>query len=1042
MPATQPSASSRLVESLARASAKSHLARKLLVARTVATGRELLRRLALSGHGWIGFEVITPRPLALRLARPAMEVADMGVLDAFEQRAILDEVMDYAVSRVGARFGALSDGVGFRERVHGAIDALRLADVGVREIERARGIEPEKRRLLGQMLQRYQETLAARRRADTAEILRLGLAALDAEGARLPPSLDFEVVLLVPGLGTRGLTGRLLAALGTRGAKVLETDPALGIEVPRRLLWKGAKQPGARSYLHAPDELGDLQPPATDVFRASSVHEELREVLRRVASRGLRWDQVEIVTPDPAVYGSALQALASELHIPVTFAVGLPIERTRTGRAVRAYLEWIEEGFHADPVRRLLEAGDLRPRDPEHRHHSGAALARRFRTLRIGWGRQRYRTQIKDALAGLESLTPGKYDGAEGFARRRDRARSELEALRSILFPTLRATPSVPDHMGLAGARVSPSELARGLRAFLRRVPRGAGVDRSAREEVDRVVDRVEATLVRRTSFGSAVTVLRRHLEVRVRGEATRGEVGSEGAPWGSEGGHLHLTDLEHGGFTGREAVFLVGMDVERTLGSSGQDPVLLDGDRRVLGGELPTSTEMLRERAFDFAALYARLHGSVTLSYAAWDASEARAVGPSPILVQALRLSRADPSLTFKDLETASGRVVSAAPSAGRLALDRDDAWMAQIATGGVLRTGAEHVASNYPSMLAGIAARAARAGAPGPYHGVVAGRPALLDPRLNPSLVVSAGRLQDLGACPLRYLHRAVLGVHPPDDPEFDPGRWLDPLRAGTLLHEVYEGTLREAKARGVPATDPAFEGIAMVHLDGAVARMRATVPVPGEGALQREAASLRGDVRSFIRMIRQRGASWIELEMRFGLGDDEPVTLDLTGGGLRLRGAIDRVDEDLQGLTVIDYKTGGLWDSERKGAFHGGRRLQHALYALVAEARLKGMVVKGEYHYPTTRGQNQVLSFDRLSIASVQGLLEIMLDSVASGVFVPTDDSKDCRFCDFASVCRVQEAGYRKLESPLAEWSLEYMNSGWPALTQLKRVRAFES
>jgi ATP-dependent helicase/nuclease subunit B len=972
-----------------------------------------------------------------------MEASDVAALDAFESRALLDEAMDHALGREGAGLGALADGVGFRERAHGAIEAVRLAGIGAPELERTRAIAPAKRRFLGHMLQRYEESLVARRRVDTADILQLALAALEAEGSRLPQSLEFEVVLLLPGLGTRGLTGRLLAALATRGAKVLETDAVVGLEAPRRLLWRPAKDPAPRSILHAVDRAAAGIRPPTEFFRAASIHEELREVLRRVLALGLRWDQVEIVTPDAAAYGSALHALAARLGIPVTFAVGLPLERTRTGRVLRAYLDWIEEGFQADPIRRLLEAGDLRPRAPEHRHHSGAALARRFRALRVGWGRLRYKAQIKEALAGLEIMEPGKYDSADGFGRRRDRARSELEALRSILFPTLAATPSVPDHMGLAAGRVSPSELARGLRAFLRRVPRGQGVDRAARDEVDRVLERVEATLVRRAAFPSAVTVLRRHLEVRVRGDVVLEDAAGDGAPWTSQGGHLHLSDLDNGGWTGRDAVFLVGMDAERMLPSRGQDPVLLDGDRRVLGEELPTSIDLLRERAFDFAALFARLRGTVTLSYAAWDASEARSVAPSPVLVQALRLARGDASLTFRDLDGAMGRVVCAVPASQRPALDRDDAWMAAIARGGVLRIGAERVATSYPAMRPGILARAARAGEPGPHHGVVTPRPDVLDPRRNPALVIAAGRLQHLGACPLRYLHGSVLGVRPPDDPEFDPARWLDALRTGTLLHEVFERTLRDAKARGVALADPAFETIAGSNLERAIETMRASTPVPGEGALRREAASLRADVRSFVRLVRERGAPWIALEMRFGLGEDEPVTLQLAGGALRLRGAIDRVDEDLNGLTVIDYKTGVMRDSERAGAFHGGRRLQHALYALAAEARLQGTVVSGQYHFATMRGQNQVLSFDRLSVAGVHGLLDVMLDAVAHGGFVPTDEPDDCRFCDFADVCRARDAGYGRTSSPLAEWSAEYSRTGsWAPLNQLRRVRTFES
>jgi hypothetical protein len=198
--------------------------------------------------------------------------------------------------------------------------------------------------------------------------------------------------------------------------------------------------------------------------------------------------------------------------------------------------------------------------------------------------------------------------------------------------------------MGEGGRPVSPAEIARGLRAFLRRVPKGDGADRSARDEVVRVLERVEATLRRRTEFRAAVTILRRYLEIRVRAPSPDGGSDDPGAPWSSEGGHMHLSDLEHGGYTGRPFVFIVGADAERVPGMGVQDPVLLDSDRRVLGEGLPTSSELLRERVFGFAALFARINqAEVTLSYGAWKATEARAVSPSPILLQVLRLVRQD---------------------------------------------------------------------------------------------------------------------------------------------------------------------------------------------------------------------------------------------------------------------------------------------------------------------------------------------------------------------------------------------------------------
>ncbi|MDX1646296.1 MAG: PD-(D/E)XK nuclease family protein [Longimicrobiales bacterium] len=1040
MTPTRPIVASRLLVGLIRVSESDPLSRKLVLAPNMAAGREVLRRMTLLGHGWIGFEVTTPSRLAQRLAEPGLERMGATLVDAFDHQAILDEALDSALTPEETRFDELSEGVGFREKVHGAVHALRMASVTASALERAHLTQQEKKRFLLRVLRRYERLLMERRRADPATVFGLALEALDAAGSQLPENLGADTVVMIPGLGTRGLPGRLVAELGARGAKVLETDPVRGLEVPESILWGRTGGGGPGSWLYGVDRAGDDEDVLEiEIFQAASINAELREVLRRIVEAGLRWDQVEIVAADAAAYGSALHALSSRLRVPVTYAVGLPVARTRTGRVVQAYLDWVEEGFQADPIRRLLEAGDLRP--PRSRgRHPPARLAGRFRSLRVGWGRRRYRTQLRAALDGLEDMTARSWESEEAFLERQERARSELEALRSILFPALKAIPSVPDRMGHGGEPISPSELARGLSAFLRRVPRGAGPDRNARDEVKSVLERVEATLTRRTDFRSCIAILRRHLDVRVRPELLGEEPDGAAAPWSSAGGAVHLSDLEHGGYSGREATFFVGFDADGFPGGAIQDPLLLDGDRRVLGAALPTSSEVLRERIFRVASLVARLRGAVTMSFCAWQPTEARTVGPSSILLQALRLTERDPDLAFSHLRERMGRVVNAIPLPDRPALDGDDVWMAALGGDEVLRRGEAAVRAAFPALDRGLASREARrTGEPGPVHGVVEPRPEL-DPRSDPSVVVSASRLEDLGACPLRYLHRSVLRAYPPEDPELDPDVWLDGRRRGTLLHAVYDQTLRWAREKGAKPSERIFEALALDALRHQIEIVRREVPSPGEGTTMREIAALREDVRSFVRMIRERTPEYIALELTFGIGEDPAVPVSVTDGTVALRGAIDRVDHDLEGIHVVDYKTGKAY-GYGADAFDGGRRLQHALYALVAEERLGDRVVDGQYHFPTRRGQNQVFSYPRERLEGVTSLVGSMLNGIAAGRFVPTDEANDCTFCDYAEVCRVRLGAY-SVESPLAEWAEEQLNAGvQPAFEELREVRRSE-
>lgn len=1039
-----------LVDALARVARRHRVARKLIIAPNMAAGRELLRRLALRDGGWIGFEVRTPEQLARLLALPGIEAGGLSLLDSFEHQALVDEAIDRSLSGEKGPLAALADGTGFRSRVLGAVTGLRAAGVTPEQIESSHFAQWDKKLFLMRVLRRYERLLTERHKADAADVFRLALSALDDAGSVFPPAVDAESVSLLPGLGLRGLEGRFIGELGARGARLLRTDPVHGLDVPERILWgrTGPASPGSSLFEvpvgAPPTDTGDddVPLPSVELFRAASIDAELREVLRRILDAGLGWDEVEIIATDAATYGSALHALSRRLDIGVTYAVGLPISRTRTGRVVAAYLDWIEEGFQAHVIRRLLEAGDLRPRA---RGRNGgpapAALARRFRSLRVGWGRKRYRRQIREALAGVERMERSPREPEERFLARRERAREELVALRSLLFPALKETPSVPDRMDQSASPVSPAQLARGLEAFLERVPRGRGPDRSAREEVGRILDRINGTLHRRTEFRSAVAILRNHLDIRVRPDLFGDEPDGAGAPWASMGGALHMTDIEHGGYSGRRAVFIVGMDADALPGGDVQDPVLLDGDRRVLGPDLPTASERSREHVFRFAALFARLRGTVTMSHCSWDPSEARTLGPSNLMLQALRASRGDAGLTFEDLHQELGRVATAVPAPGRTAIDGEDWWMKALGSTGVMRCGEAAVRAAFGPLGAGLDARdERRQGAPGPLHGVLDPRPDF-DPRGAEGRVLSASRLEALGACPLRYLHDSVLRIRLPDDPELDPDAWLDPRARGSLLHGVFDETLRRAGEDGVRLEDRDFEKLAAEVLDAGIDRLRLEIPSPGEGTLARECAALHEDVRSFVRMIREQAPDTVALELRFGLGDDEPVLLELAGGALRLRGAIDRVDQDLAGLHVVDYKTGTAF-GHGKDTFHGGRRLQHGVYAHAAEARLSADVVDGQYHFPTRRGQNETFTYHRMALASMPELLDTMLDGVAAGRFVPTDSADDCKFCDFAEICRVSKGDFGRIDSPMAAWSEEMLNVGlWPAFEQLKKVRKWE-
>ena len=963
-------------------------------------GSELLRALSLSGTPWLGWQIATPWLLALDLVQSGGAEQGASIADEFRVGRLIDDAIDAVIGAGNQDLRAAVGSASFRDAVHRAVSLLRSVGHSLA----ATAVEGRILRATLAVTTEYEQRLAAENLLDHAEIMRRALHAAQA-GAR---PFDGARIYLVP--ATRfGLRGELLDLLLRAGAAdLLESEPVHGLAVPDALLRRSRPEPGSPlSYLHDPAGRS-VEGIELQLFAAATPMDELREVLRRVVARQVPFDQVEIIATDPRTYGSALYSLARRLGVPLTLANGIDITRTRTGRAISGYLGWLRDSFPAESLRIMLETGDIAMADPGVQ---GSRLAYRLRSLRIGWGKQRYYEIIERALrASLEPAAPDDEREAQDAERMRERAQLELRALRDLILPILDAAPDAPPRLRATDSLHSPAAIARGLLAFLERVSTGDDSDSIVRQYVRDRLERAAEELTRERSWETALSIIERVVDARVAPE-------DDGdASWTSAAGRVHFSDLRGGGLSGRAHTFVVGLDASRVAANAGVDPILTDAARSELLG-LPTSRERAALRRYELAELLARVRGSATLSFAAWDATEGRAVPPAMELLQALRLLRGDPALGYTDLHQTLGTLAGAVP-AGNGRLDTGDVWLSVLASeSGVLRSATNVVELAYPNLNRGRLARRAREELRfNAYHGK-------LKRSANANRLFSATQLEWLGTCPRRYFYRYLLRVEAPELIEFKAERWLDPRERGSLLHRTFESMLRRARERNVDYDSREFRVIAVEAFREALANARDRLPPPGDEVFQREERELQDDVRRFVRMVRRDRPDWIELEYRFGDGE-RSVVVETPAGAMRLRGAIDRVDllEDGK-LQVVDYKTGRKYGYWHARPFQGGRRIQHVVYSLAAERLLGREVAKMEYQFPTMRGEGEVMEYWPRQLAPLDEALARLLRVAAGDTFPTTDDPRDCRICDYAAVCRVKFDAFGRADSPLAEWSREH-------------------
>ena len=1006
-------------------------------------GRELLVALARHTGGWIGWEASNLRRIAGDIAFVPLHQAHVHVGSDIEIQVLVNRALDRATTdrSVSRTFASLARSLGFQRALRDSVLELRMGGVSPGDLYSASAAGSPAREV-ATVLRAYESLLTATATTDSAGVFRTALDNFENEARYCLP----DQLLLAPTLVERGLPGELLGRLIAFGARTLDGDSVIDVTLPPNSVLQrtiGQHQSGetARGTLLAwimasglpasNDARLDVTAASIAMFAAASPSEELREVFRRVVAEELRWDDVEIVTTDVDTYGVALDVLCQRLGIAGTMLRGIPLARTRLGRALERWFAWLDNGLPADLLRQALEAGELGADiDAEP-----TALARELRAQRIGWGRKRYEAAVERLDVEARGMRFNRHDDESNDdydSRVASRMRSGA-ALRSLLIVILRATPAVPERGNDDVVAISVSQLAASTLAWLALVKMHGA---SELQTADRIRVRLNALAEfddDTTSFGSALAALRDALsDVR-----TWPILPNESKPWRAAGGMVHLTDIAHAGTTGRQRVFVVGLDADAVKESGRQDPLIPDTVRSVVGGDALSTTSTRREEiAFQLGAGLASLRGRVTLSYSMSGAADRGATAPAPVLLQMYRLLEWDAGLSYTDLKRFLAPPASAVPTRGSNdgvvgLLDGRDVWLDVVADGPRLLDAEALVRECYPSLDAGMRARQlALSPTLTPFTGHVVRAAGALDPRNNAQRGISPSSLERLAVCPLSWFYHYHLELRPTEDPEYSSDAWLDSAERGKLLHEAFEAFGRTFADRRAELHDKSTDDAMMAIIETTIARWVADVPAPGSMIFEREVNELKRAAFSFLDMERKAlgngdAGEWRHFEFAFGDGARSARYSLSDGTALSVKGRVDRIDLLGDGsLRVIDYKTGKA-GSFRKipklGKFNGGRQLQPAMYAAVVAQLLEGTVTRFEYRFPTERGHNASIGYTAVELAKARPIVTQLLEHVRDGTFVPTTSPDDCRYCEAKAICRVREGRYGKVASPRAEWAM---------------------
>jgi RecB family exonuclease len=982
------------------------LREKILIVPCFSQGHQITESLVKNGNSYINLRINTLSSLAHEVVALDLVKESITILPETSILIIIEDLFTEIRERNDSYFHNLEPKEGMVDALVGALMELRMNGISFDELLPEHFLSKKKSNDIKELLNKYESLLKENHYADKPEIMRRSVEKLKIEKS----NPNDKLYLFLSDTHYTALEKEFIEALP--GEKiVLPHDKVKGFAFPQRYLESTAKVEDLKvtsnierlPWLFNPEDAPTgFEDSTVQIFHAVGRRNEVREVLRRIVSSGIKSDEVEIIYTSYDDYVSLIYDMARKFDINLTVEEGLPVTITRPGKAALGFLSWVSSNYEAVKFKQLMTGGSLtiKPDEKADDRISPTLMARILRESPIGWGKERYISTLEKMAESYKSsaseIDEDREDRSDFYKRKEANARFLI----SMLKPILDAIPE-KDEKG----DVSLKDLCIRVLDFVLQYARVSNeLDGEAKSAIRERLEEIQGMTTKSLPFSDAID----QVDLVLRGI----RIGHSGpAP-----GCLHISSYLNGGRSGREHTYVVGCDAQTFPGTIIQNPILLDEELQAIDRNLVVSSEILKEKLYRIASLLSSLRGYLTLSFSSFDILENRESFPSSILLQIHRLISGNFNANYTDLMNVLGLPSGYIPS--KMPLDISDFWITSFIGEHGLKQPDPSVFACYPGLSQGQMAKEAReTNSVTEYDGKLLMPDRGLDPRENADLVMSASMLEKIATCPYAYFLNYILRVRPLEEVTFEEDTWLNAMQRGSLLHDLFNRFMREITGKGEKPSFKKHLPLIESTLKQVIKEYRDKIPPPSEAIFEQEKKILIKAAQVFLKTEENRCKTCTPLlfEFPFGYKDAgaefrDPVRIPLGAGkSFLLAGRIDRIDKIAEHeYAVLDYKTGSAYAYKDHLCFNKGKALQHALYAIAAETILKkteksgkGVVKKSGYLFPTEKETGRLVIPDR-NDEELIALLNDLLNIVKKGVFIPSDEEDACKYCDYTNLC----------------------------------------
>lgn len=998
---------------------KHPLKEKWLLSPNRRAGFQIIDRISLQGQGIINMCVKTISSIVMDITAGFMTSNNLARIRPLRQELLMGELFHRLKEKGGGYLSRLKSSSGLFKSLVSSLSELRNAGVSRHRLHDGLFEEPAKGKEILFLLSLYEKELAANNYLDYAGALMQAIRIVKSGNSILHPDL---LILALPDMITHDFTpleqqfwhsipDNQKVEIKQENPAAVHTDPETDLSLLRMIT----------HHFDVPDPVKDG---SVDFFKAYGAANEVREVFRRIVHGDISFDQVEIIHTDagtyvPLIYETAYKfPLDKDAMVSVSFAEGIPVKYSRPGRALIAWISWIENGYPQTVLRRMIQDGLLHFEIEGTGDVNFSEFALLFRQIQIGKGKNRYKTVFENHLKGLNNklkyLQRTEEESDEEYEKRKKRLETKCRRyneLKQVVFRLLDNTPP-PDAV--------QKEIIEKAVWFMKTMTRCISkLDNYASDIIHKRMEELVGYM------NGNIPLLHRqltHFDVWnwLHGLADRTKVSG----LGPREGCVYVTDIESGGYSGRPYTFIIGLDDSRFPGTGQYDPVLLDQERSDISKNLPLMADIPAKKIISIQRLFTRLKGRLTMSYAWMDIREDREMFPSQVLLSAYRIVSGKNETDQDDLANALKPPASFASSPPEHANTIDEWWLGKLCGEQKISNSREAVGTSYHHLARGFTAKEMRDSKDfSVFDGYVPDAGRDVNPYNKDGLVLSVNMFELLAKSPLDFFFKYILCIEPLEDEEVDVNVWLDPLSRGSLLHSVFQEFLITLRDKGERPSMNTHREMIRTILNDHVLKQRDINPPFHEYAYERDLYLLQKATDIFLNREEEFCISSIPeyFEVNIGipyevrateLDSKTPICLELPADKtIRVRARIDRIDKTAKTnppvYSVWDYKTGRSRRYDRNDPFKKGRIVQNILYLLIAEKQLTGKVTNTAsvshfgYFFTSLSEMGQRISWPASLLKTGKEYLITLADMIRDGCFLSSFEENDLKYTDYEDV-----------------------------------------